>query len=219
MRTYQKWLLITLLILSVPFVAQAQLVGLALALGNTFASYLLDQYLRQEETIDIDGAPSWYGTNNEEGWYCVYSHRKGDIDSVDRAKRKAMNRMVEKQQLLVGVFLDQELEKRKLRDEAELQLVERFRNDAKLSSFVAGHLDYRRVEYEGDVKATFVKACLETQEIIAYQKKRLEMINKELTVKRSNDAFDEMDEAMDDEHSTSQNKKRDPFTELDFNME
>ena len=40
--------------------ASAQLLGLALSLGNTLAGYIFDIYLRTENTLDIDGAPNWY---------------------------------------------------------------------------------------------------------------------------------------------------------------
>ena len=40
--------------------ASAQLLGLALSLGNTLAGYIFDIYLRTENTLDIDGAPDWY---------------------------------------------------------------------------------------------------------------------------------------------------------------
>ena len=43
--------------------ASAQLLGLALSLGNTLAGYIFDIYLRTENTLDIDGAPNWYYPN------------------------------------------------------------------------------------------------------------------------------------------------------------
>ena len=56
------FLLSMLLILTVQ-TASAQLLGLALSLGNTLAGYIFDVFLRSEKTLDIDGAPDWYLKN------------------------------------------------------------------------------------------------------------------------------------------------------------
>ena len=68
--------------------ASAQLLGLALSLGNTLAGYIFDIYLRTENTLDIDGAPNWYLRNDDAEWDCAFGYAPGGLASVEKAKQK-----------------------------------------------------------------------------------------------------------------------------------
>jgi len=74
--------------------ASAQLLGLALSLGNTLAGYIFDIYLRTETTLDIDGAPNWYLRNDDAEWDCAFGYAPGSLASVEAAKSEATKNLV-----------------------------------------------------------------------------------------------------------------------------
>jgi len=109
--------------------ASAQLLGLALSLGNTLAGYIFDIYLRTETTLDIDGAPNWYLRNDDSEWDCAFGYAPGSLASVEAAKSEATKNLVAQQEQYVQSAIRDEVQRRKPRDEKERQLVEQFRND------------------------------------------------------------------------------------------
>ena len=158
-----------LLILSTQ-AASAQLLGLALSLGNTLAGYVFDLYLRTEKTVSIEGAPDWYLQNDDPQWDCAFGYAPGSLASVEKAKTEATKHLAHQQEEYVQTAISDEIKKRKPRDEQERQLVEQFRNDSELENFVRGQRQFMKIAYEEDedIRATFVKACLKREKAVAY---------------------------------------------------
>ena len=75
------FLLSMLLILTVQ-TASAQLLGLALSLGNTLACYIFDVFLRSEKTLDIDGGSGLVLENDDAEWNCAFCYAPGSLFSV-----------------------------------------------------------------------------------------------------------------------------------------
>jgi len=175
--------------------ASAQLLGLALSLGNTLAGYIFDIYLRTENTLDIDGAPDWYLRNDDAEWDCAFGYAPGSLASVEAAKSEATKNLVAQQEQYVQSAIRDEVQRRKPRDEKERQLVEQFRNDPELKNFVTGQRQFLKITYEDDedVRAAFVKACLSRETVVAYQKERLQKITTELSKNRAESAFGELE--------------------------
>ena len=188
------FLLSMLLILTVQ-TASAQLLGLALSLGNTLAGYIFDVFLRSEKTLDIDGAPDWYLKNDDAQWDCAFGYAPGSLASVEVAKTEATKNLVGQQEQYVQAAIRDELSKRKLRDAKERQLVKQFREDAELANFVRGKRQFLKITYEDDedVRAAFVKACLSRETVVAYQKERLQRITNRLSKTRAESAFGELE--------------------------
>ena len=206
--------------------ASAQLLGLALSLGNTLAGYIFDIYLRTENTLDIDGAPDWYLRNDDAEWDCAFGYAPGNLASVEVAKSDATKNLISQQEQYVESVIRNEVQRRRLRDEKERQLVEQFLNDSELKNFVTGQRQFLKITYEDakDVRAAFVKACLGRETIVNYQKERLQRITTELSKKRAESAFRELDTRLDQpeldlntpiEFDISTTKSKSAFEELD----
>ena len=204
--------------------ASAQLLGLALSLGNTLAGYIFNIYLRTENTLDIDGAPDWYLRNNDTEWDCAFDYAPGSLASVEAAKSEATKNLVAQQEQYVQSAIRDEVQRRKPRDEKERQLVEQFRNDPELKNFVTGQRQFLKITYDEDVRAAFVKACLSREIVVAYQKERLQKITTELSKNRAESAFGELEAHLDQpeldlntptEFDSAASKSKNVFEELD----
>jgi hypothetical protein len=195
--------------------ASAQLLGLALSLGNTLAGYIFDIYLRTENTLDIDGAPDWYLRNDDAEWDCAFGYAPGSLASVEKAKTEATKNLVAQQEQYVQSAIRDEVQRRKPRDEKERQLVEQFRNDPELKNFVTGQRQFLKITYE---------ACLSRETVVAYQKERLQKITTELSKNRAESAFGELEARLDQpeldlntptEFDSAASKSKNAFEELD----
>ena len=204
--------------------ASAQLLGLALSLGNTLAGYIFDIYLRTENTLDIDGAPDWYLRNDDAEWDCAFGYALGSLASVEKAKTEATKNLVAQQEQYVQSAIRDEVQRRKPRDEKERQLVEQFRNDPELKNFVTGQRQFLKIAYDEDVRAAFVKACLSREIVVAYQKERLQKITTELSKNRAESAFGELEASLGQpeldlntptEFDSAASKSKNAFEELD----
>ena len=204
--------------------ASAQLLGLALSLGNTLAGYIFDIYLRTENTLDIDGAPDWYSRNDDAEWDCAFSYAPGSLASVEKAKTEATKNLVAQQEQYVQSAIRDEVQRRKPRDEKERQLVEQFRNDPELKNFVTGQRQFLKITYDEDVRAAFVKACLSREIVVAYQKERIQKITTELSKNRAESAFGELEARLNQpeldlntptEFDSAASKSKNAFEELD----
>ena len=204
--------------------ASAQLLGLALSLGNTLAGYIFDIYLRTENTLDIDGAPDWYLRNDDAEWDCAFGYAPGSLASVEKAKTEATKNLVAQQEQYVQSAIRDEVQRRKPRDEKEHQLVEQFQNDPELKNFVAEQRQFLKIAYGEDVRAAFVEACLSREIVVAYQKERLQKITTELSKNRAESAFGELEASLDQpeldlntptEFDSAASKSKSAFEELD----
>ena len=204
--------------------ASAQLLGLALSLGNTLAGYIFDIYLRTENTLDIDGAPDWYLRNDDAEWDCAFGYALGSLASVEKAKTEATRNLVAQQEQYVQSAIRDEVQRRKPRDEKEHQLVEQFQNDPELKNFVAEQRQFLKIAYGEDVRAAFVEACLSREIVVAYQKERLQKITTELSKNRAESAFGELEASLDQpeldlntptEFDSAASKSKNAFEELD----
>jgi len=204
--------------------ASAQLLGLALSLGNTLAGYIFNIYLRTENTLDIDGAPDWYLRNNDTEWDCAFDYAPGSLASVEAAKSEATKNLVAQQEQYVQSAIRDEVQRRKPRNEKERQLVAQFRNDSELKNFVTGQRQFLKITYDEDVRAAFVKACLSREIVVAYQKERLQKITTKLSRNRAESAFGELEARLNQpeldlntptEFDSAASKSKNAFEELD----
>ena len=204
--------------------ASAQLLGLALSLGNTLAGYIFNIYLRTENTLDIDGAPDWYLRNNDTEWDCAFDYAPGSLASVEAANSEATKNLVAQQEQYVQSAIRDEVQRRKPRNEKERQLVAQFRNDSELKNFVTGQRQFLKITYDEDVRAAFVKACLSREIVVAYQKERLQKITTKLSKNRTESAFGELEARLNQpeldlntptEFDSAASKSKNAFEELD----
>ena len=166
------------------------MVELGLALLKTLASFLFEQGLYSTVEYDIDNAPSWYYQESS-GEMCTFAYEYGKLESIEKAKAVANEKMQIRIKKLVDISVYQHY--KDTISPQENKLMEYFSTDRNLPIFVDMHLQYIKVKHEDDVDITFVKACIPKQTILTYQTDRLNKIQKTLSIHRSEEAFKDLD--------------------------
>jgi hypothetical protein len=164
--------------------------SIGLALVKSLVTYLFNVYVLAASTVKIDGAPGWY-MQNDSANVCVYEYQHGGLESVDAAKSKAYPDMEKQLTYIIEAVIYDNYST--LKDPSEKRFVMLFKSDADAPVFVRKTLVFPAVEYNKKIRTAFVKACIDKNQIVEYQKGRLETIKYQLTHKRAGDAFDEME--------------------------
>lgn len=160
------------------------------AVVKSLASYLVKYYLESSAGVKIEGAPGWFYKQSE-NQICVFTYAAGGLAAVDKAKLSAKEKMAASINEIITVMLYDKF--RNISDPKEQKLIQHFGKDDNLPIFVAGTIKYKNIEYKKKQDTAYVKACIENQEILDYQKERLVKLKKALTEKRADDAFGELE--------------------------
>ena len=80
------------------------------------------------------------------------------------------------------------------RTEREKQLISMFEKDQHLDLFIRKHISYPDLEYIKETDSSFVKASIDKNVLIDYQKYRIEEIRKKIQEQKAEDAFTELEE-------------------------
>ncbi|MBD3840746.1 MAG: hypothetical protein IE909_02465 [Campylobacterales bacterium] len=181
------------------------------ALVETLAKHMFNKYLEESDKIQIGGAPSWYMKPIDDRM-CVFTHQKGGLDSIEIAKNDSKIKMEKKINGVIEIVIYDNL--KHVKDTQEKAVVDLFRIDSQLPVFVNKNIDFSRVSYEDDVDTTFVRACIDKNVIVEYQKERLTKIQEEVVKHKANKAYNELEgESSED----IQRDSKDPFSELPKN--
>lgn len=167
--------------------------SIGIALLKTLSTYLFKTYLLSQSKINIEGAPSWY-MKNVPAQVCVYDFKRGGMEAVDQAKAATYPKMQSELTYILESVIYENYSN--LKDEKEKKFVMMFKNDPDAPIFIRSHMKFPAIEYKKDVHTAFVKGCIDKDTIIAYQDKRVGTIKYELTHKRANDAFEELDNSI-----------------------
>ncbi|PLX67936.1 MAG: hypothetical protein C0603_07425 [Denitrovibrio sp.] len=164
--------------------------GIALALMKTLATYLFKNYILMQSQITIEGAPKWY-MQNVSNQVCVYDHQTGGMEAVDKAKAATYPKMKkELSNILEAVIFDNYSD---LKDPKEKKFVMMFKDDPNAQIFIRKTMSFPAIEYKKNEQIAFVKACIQKDVILKYQEKRTKTIKYELTHKRADNAFEELE--------------------------
>ncbi|MGD9807676.1 MAG: hypothetical protein AB7E76_00935 [Deferribacterales bacterium] len=167
--------------------------SIALALMKTLATFLFKSYMVSQAKINIEGAPAWY-MQNDSARVCVYDFQKGGLGAVDKAKDGAYLKMNEELSDILETVIYQNFSN--LKDQKEKTFVMMFKDDKDAPYFIRQHMTFLDIEYKKNIQTAFVKACIDKDTIIAYQDKRVGTIKYELTHKRADNAFEELDNSI-----------------------
>ena len=172
-----------------------------LKLVSSLTGYLFEGYLDSIKSINVEGAPSWYGKDHSSKNLYAYGYAKGDMESIEIARNNCHIGMVKKINGIIEVVVYDNF--RNLKDPKEKQLVEEFKKDSNLEVFVTKNMTYEKLDsFEEQKESMFKKyrpaqsfagGMIPKQAIIDYQKERLQKIKYEITHYRSNSAEDELD--------------------------
>lgn len=163
------------------------------ALVETLVKHMFNNYLNERDKVEIDGAPSWY-MDPVEDKLCSFSHKIGNINNIDIVKKNARFKMIRKIDNTINIIIYDNM--KNVKSDKEKKLIKKFKKDKNLPLFVDKNLDYSKIKYEKEINTTFVKACIEKNTIIDYQKERLNLIKKEILNSKVNDAFNELDKEL-----------------------
>jgi hypothetical protein len=201
--------------------------ALAFTLFKTYLAFLFGQQLRQQDTVLIEGAPKWYYQTVDDH-VCRSSFGIGDLDAIETAKKNARYALVQHIDRGVKTVIYEHFSE--VENPAERELIARFEKDAMLPRFVDSNLQYQNVEYLNEVNKGFARVCIQTNNLVKYQKNRLNNIRIAVLEKYRGEAFDELEAETPDtapadiklennvpsqEHGPHQFPKQDPFQELE----
>lgn len=161
--------------------------SIAFSLLKTLATFIFGQVLNAS-TVNIDMAPVWFmkETTTE---ICASGFKRGGLESIEQAKLMARNDL----QRRVFDMLRMSVDEIKSATDKEKTFLENFLNDRSFEMFLLKNINYKNIEYEKKVSVAFVRACVNRQELQDYEEQRVETLKKTLSIKRSEDAFEELE--------------------------
>jgi len=167
--------------------------SLALVLVKTLVSFMFEQHLESMASIQIDGAPKWYQqqTNNN---ICESSYAHGKLDSIERAKLDAISQLIKRINYSTKSVANEYY--KSITDSTERELVKRFSEDNKLTTFVQSAASFENIEYQEERNTTYVRACISKESMANYQSNRTREISHELTGHRYRAASKKLDQLM-----------------------
>lgn len=164
--------------------------ALAFTLFKTYVAFLFTQQLRQQETALIEGAPKWYYQMVDEH-ICRSAFAIGDLDAIETAKQRAREGLVQDIDKGVKTVIYEHFSE--VENAAERELIARFESDAMLPQFVDSNARYHNVEYRNEINKGFSRICVQNNNLVNYQKKRLDKIQIAVLEKYRGEAFDELE--------------------------
>lgn len=179
------------------------------ALVETLTKHMFQQYLNARDKIEIGGAPSWYMKPIEDKM-CVFAHKNGGLDNIEIVKDNSKIKMVKKINETIDIVIYENV--KNIQNKKEKAVVDKWKVDSNLPVFVNKHIDFSRVAFEDEINTTFVRACIDNNTIIDYQKNRLNTIKKEVLKFKANTGIDEMESEIGGK--SPKKDANDPFAEL-----
>lgn len=163
---------------------------IGLSLVKTLVSFLFGEYVLNQSTIDVGGAPSWYEKRSDSDKLYAYTYADGDLSAIDIAKGKAKTALVKE----IRYAMDSVVAEHFSRLEGdEKALVGKMKDDSKLSGFVSVNMVVSAIEYDEEIKRAFVGTYLTKEQIEAYSTARVYQIKKELLNLRADSMMDELE--------------------------
>ncbi|ADD66834.1 hypothetical protein Dacet_0027 [Denitrovibrio acetiphilus DSM 12809] len=163
---------------------------IGIAILKSLAAFLFKSYMISQVKINIEGAPSWY-MQPVEAQVCVFDHQSGGLEAIDKAKNYTYPKMENELSYILEATIQDKY--KSLKDPKEKTFVSMFKNDKDAPVFIRKNMQFLNIDYDLDVKTAFVKGCIDKKTILAYQKERIETIKHELTHKRADEAFQEIE--------------------------
>lgn len=168
--------------------------ALAIAIGKTLTVHLFTLYLNSgsvSSNVTIEGAPEWYYQESQDE-IATFANEKGGLDSIEKAKKAANQSMKVKIEGIIETVLYDYYKSAKTK--REKRLITGFQKDEHLDLFVRKHIRYPDMEYSKENDTAFVKASIDKNILIDYEKNRIQEIAKKIQEQKAEDAFTELEE-------------------------
>lgn len=178
--------------------------AIILKLVTTLTGYLFSATIDSFKSIEVEGAPSWYGKNLTHENLYAYGYARGDIESIEVARENCKITMIRRINDINEIVTYDNF--KNIQDPKEKALINEFKNDPNIRVFVNKTMQFEKIEhFEAQDKSlltkprpaqTFAGGMIPKKVIIDYQKERLEKIKLSLTHFRADNNFDELDSIM-----------------------
>ena len=165
---------------------------IALAAIKAITCYLTTSYMKNHFTsIDIEGAPFWYGRENKEE-ICVSDATKGGIIEVDKEKKTVKIKLQNKLSNIVSYAIHTNKQFSHLKPDEE-NFLNSIIKDKKLKWFVDKNGYYKNIKTDEDKHMIFIRMCVRKNDFIKYEKKRITTLQKEISIYKANKEFNELE--------------------------
>lgn len=164
--------------------------AIGLSLVKTLVSFLFGEYVLNQSTIVIGGAPSWYEKRSDSDKLYAFAYADGDLSAIDVAKGKAKTELVTQIRYAINSVVAKHFSRLEGDEKA---LVGEMKDDGKLSGFVSVNMVVAAIEYDEEIKRAFVGTYLTKEQIEAYATARVYQIKKELLTMRADSMMNELE--------------------------
>jgi len=165
-------------------------IAVATALVKTLSSYLFSNYLKANYgSVEIDGAPSWYGTESDK-LICVSTYRKGGIEKIEFTKEDSKIKLRKKVEHILELVIYKNFKNLTPDEEHFLNSIKK---DKKLPLFIDSDVRFQNIKVDEDKNMVFIRTCLDKEEFIKYEKDRVKQLSKNLTYYKADKGFDELE--------------------------
>jgi len=163
---------------------------IATALIKSLTSFLFGNYLKAHYgSVEIDGAPSWYGQSPDEA-ICVSTYNNGGLEKLEITKNNSKIKLRKKVNHIIEMVVYKNF-KNLTPDESDF--LDKITHDKKLPIFVDANLKFQNIKVDKDKHKVFVRSCLDKQALINYEKTRLKELKKDLAYYKSDKAINELE--------------------------
>ena len=152
--------------------------SIGISLISTVISYLFKQNILDKSSIDIQGAPSWYGKRSNPNRIYVSTIQKGNIEDIDSAKQKVVKKMTliieNGYKVTIKKYFTYGYSKK------ERLFINKIQKDHKLHNFVEHNIVFQNIKYDQKHKIFFIRGYMDKKILEAYQMKRVIEIKKKV---------------------------------------
>jgi len=167
--------------------------SLAFALVKTFITFMFTQHLEHAQSVRIEGAPGWYYQQTV-NHICDSGSAYGGFEAVEPAKAVARKQMVIRLEKALDSVVYENF--RNQTEPTARALIERFKHDENLPTFVQSAVIYENIEYKKKQSTAYARVCIPKERLVAYQEERVGKLRKAVTLHHRDRAFDELDNEM-----------------------
>ena len=163
--------------------------AIIIKLVASLTGYLFEGFLDSTKSINVEGAPSWYGKDLGDKNLYSYGYSKGGMESIEISKDNCRVAMIKKIDGLIEVVVYDNF--RNISDPNEVELINKFKTDSNTGVFVTKNMKFDKIEHFEEQKdslqskyrpaQTFAGGMIPKQVVLDYQKERLQKIKYEIT--------------------------------------
>ena len=163
--------------------------GVALSLLNTLASFIFENYLKENYTATY-GVPNWFYKESQNE-LCSFEYINGNYIYLDRLKHKLGNNLQSKIKDINNKVVYVNF--KNIHDPKEKAIINQFK-DGDNRDFVHFNISFSKIEYSAELNRLFGKACIQKSALMEFSKQRLKKIVHNVSLYHADKSFNQLDE-------------------------